>query len=170
MDYPIDHILGEDESLIQFSSMHENRALALEMAQQARRHIYIMSRDLDAHIYNTADFEEALAKLARESQHTHIHILVHNSEPAIKHGHRLINLAQRLTSKVKIHNPHEEHAEYNEAFLIVDDTAYIKRKLAERYEGVACFKAMKVANDLSEFFNEMWEHSEPDSQCRRLLI
>ncbi|MCK5639668.1 MAG: acyltransferase, partial [Gammaproteobacteria bacterium] len=140
------------------------------MVQQAHRHIYIMSQDLEAHIYNSDDFEHALAQLAKESQHTHIHILLKNSEPAIKYGHRLINLAQRLSSKVKIHNPHEEHAEYNEAFLLVDDTAYIKRKLADRYEGVACFKALKEAGDLSTLFHEMWERSEPDSQLRRLTI
>lgn len=170
MDYPIDHILGEDDSLITFSSMEENRELALEMVRQARRHIYIMSRDLDAHIYNSADFEQALAQLAKESQHTHIHILLQNSEPARKYGHRIINLAQRLSSKVKIHTPHEEHADYNEAFLLVDDTAYIKRKLADQYEGVACFKDQKKASDLSAFFQEMWERSEPDSQLRRLVI
>ncbi len=164
------HRLGEDETTISATIASEHRDLALSMTQQATRGILIFTRDLDPAVYDTPEFLEAASTLARRSPHSYVRILVQDSARASREGHRLVSLAQRLSSRVEIRKPPREYQEYNQAFFIADETGYIRRPLADRYEGVARFKDRLAARELALFFREVWERSHADRQLRRLHV
>lgn len=164
------HTLGETNELLTLESAAEHRAVALAMAQQAARTLHIFSRDLDPAVFDSAEFEEAVSALARHSQYSRIHILVQDSSRVVLHGHRLVNLAQRLSSKIEIRKPIAEYADINRAFFVADEAGYISRQLADRYEAVANFNDRLSARDLVGFFTEVWERSQQDSQLRRLHL
>ena len=170
MEHLDQYKLGEDDETLELSTSAENRQVALAMAQQAQRSIYIMSRNLDPAIYDHQDLADALSQLARSHRYAEIHILVQDSEPVVKRGHRLVELARRLSSIVAIHNPDEEHAHVNEALFIVDSVGYIKRTMSDRFEGVASFHSPLAARELADHFNDIWARSKPDPQLRRLHI
>jgi len=165
-----EYILGITDGDIALHTIEENRSTALALAQQANRYIQIATRDMDALLYDNEPFVDALSTLARSHAKSHIDILVWDSMSAVKQGHRLITLAQRLSSYVQIRKPAEEHAKFTEAFLIADGIGYMSRNLAERYEGVASFNGPLKARHLSEQFTAMWEKATPDPQLRRLNI
>lgn len=162
-------VLGEDDTPVRLESASDNREAALALVRQARRYLYIFSYDLDRAIEH-AEFAAAVSALARNTEHTHVRVLVHDSTRAVKDGHHLIDLAQRLSSKVEIRNPPQEYAHLNEAFLVVDDMGYLYRPLADRYEGWVCFRDPPRARELTKRFKEVWEHSTPDPQLRRLYL
>lgn len=162
--------LGEQGEALQLTTSEEHRQAALAMAKQAQRSVLIFSRNLDPAVFDTAELEEALAQLARRSEHTFIHILIQDSDKAIKSGHRLVNLAQRLSSKIEIRKPIEEYKHINSAFVVVDETAYIKRNVADRYDADASFSDRLTARDLTLFFKEVWQRSQQDTQLRRIHI
>ncbi len=162
--------LGEDGTLHNLETAGEQQEVALAMASQASEHIFIFSIDMDPAIFNTFEFAEAAARLAREKRQAEVHILVKDSRRAIKEGHRLIALAQRLSSKVQIRNPSHEYKDVNEPFMVVDGRGVLYRTLPDRFEGTANFNDPLKARELSELFVEMWERATGDPNTRRLGI
>ncbi len=162
--------LGETRELLELNTAEEHRELALAMAQQARRSILILTRDLDHPLYDTPEFEQATSELARGSQHARVRILVQDSGKAVKNGHRLVGLAQRISSRIEIRKPAEEYADVNHTFFVADQSGYISRQLADRYVGVANFDDRLSARNLVNFFTEIWDRSQQDPQLRRLHL
>jgi len=164
------YTLGESEALLEFHTAEENHQVALELVRQAKREVYIASYDLDAPVFSQEDFIDALSAFVRSHRNAQAQILLQKPDRVVKHGHRLIPLAHRLSSSIHIHRPGPEHRNYLETFLVVDGIGYFKRQLSDRYEGVASFKAPIAARDLRDLFLTMWERSAPESQVRRLQI
>jgi hypothetical protein len=164
------YTLGEDDTLLELGSSADNHAVALELVRQARREVCIMSYDLDPLVYSHDDFVEAVSAFVRQSRQATARVLVQKSNKAVTQGHRLVPLAHRLSSSISLHKPGFEHRDFFEAFIVVDGIGFLKRQLADRFEGVASFKAPIEGRDLRSLFNTMWERSEPDPQLRRLQI
>ena len=74
---------------------------AIKLATQARRNIAILSRDLDASVFGSEAFVDAISELARDSRDTEIKILVKNTRHLVEIGHKLVKLSQRLSSKIR---------------------------------------------------------------------
>lgn len=162
--------LNKDLNDIELSSKDEVKIINIAMTQKAQRKIDIITRSLDPAVFDNNDFIEALRQLSIKSKFTRVRILILDAEPAIKNGHRLISLIQQLTSSIEVRKISEEYKGYNEAFMIYDETGLIYLRYADRYAGIANFDRKRMATELTNFFNEVWEHSEPDPNLRRLHI
>lgn len=162
--------LGVSSEPLNLESSEDNRAAAVALVRQARRSLDIYTRDFDKAIYDEQTFIDAVRALALRTRQQTVRVLVKDSRQAVKYGHRLIPLSQRLTSFIEIRKPPDEYREYNEALLIVDDIGYIQRKLADRYEGRAYFNASNEARRLLAFFDEVWRVSAVDADLRRLHL
>jgi hypothetical protein len=165
-----DSILGEHSKRLSLQGRNQFQETSLCMAQQATHHIDIFTYDLDKPLYDQAEFIEALKSLAIHQRGIGIRVLIQNNEKVQREGHRLLELARRLTSKIEIRRPHTDFLDHTENFMIIDKIGYIRRKNAERYEGEANFCDRLESKLLSEFFSDVWERSEPESALRRLYI
>ena len=103
------YTLGESEENIELTTADENRDVALELVRQAEREVYNVSYDLDAPVFSNEAFIEALSSFVRNKRRAHAHILLQQPNKVVKLGHRLIPLAQRLSSSIHIHRPGPEH-------------------------------------------------------------
>ena len=171
-ELPMDYKLGETEAEVEITTSEENRSAAISLVKQARHSIDIFSQDLDAEIYNNQEFERSLFELARKHPNTRIRILVQDSRKAAQDGHCLIRLAQSLTSSVFIHTPSRQHRDEQRAFLVVDKLGLLYRvTTADRnYKASVNFKSPRRAGELTDYFDEVWEHSTPDIQTRRIYM
>ena len=166
------NILGQDNEEILLETTVENRDAVISLAKQARFSLNLFSRDLDPRVFDNVEFERCIFNLARMHQSADIRILVNDSSRAVKQGHCLIRLAQKLTSSVFIHNPAREYSHVISTFLVVDRKGMLHRprSTSTDYDAVVNYMAPERAAELQDFFNEMWERSTPDSQIRRLHI
>jgi len=162
--------LGKTDGQIHIESSEDNRMAALALAQQTQRSLRIFTRNLEASVYNSQNFVEALIKLVTRGQYSFIHILIQDSTNIVKNGHRMVELSYRLSSKIKLRNPCQEYRNFNEAFLVADESGLIHKKIADRYEGMVSFNNPLEARNLAKFFDEVWEKSEPDPELRRLHL
>lgn len=164
--------LGETKEEVHIDTVYENRDIALSLVEQARYNIDIFTQDLDAELYNNEAFEQALFQLTKKHPATRVRILVQNSMRSVQNGHRLIRLAQNLTSSIAIHNPSRKHKDELSGFLIVDQLGFLYRVNANHRNYNASFDFMSPlrARQLTDLFNEIWEHSTPDIQTRRMHI
>lgn len=155
---------------ISLSSRDEVKIMNIALTQQATRNIDIISDHLDPGIFDTPDFIESVKKLSILSKFTKIRILIKNSEAIVRNGHRMIELIQQLTSSIEVRIIAEEYKSYNEAFSAFDGKGIVYQRYADRYEGFANFNRPRLVTELTNYFNEIWEHSTPDSNLRRLHI
>jgi len=158
---------GNDISL---ASRDEVKIINIALTQQTSRNIDIISKHFDSAIFDTADFMEAIKQLSISSKFSKIRILIKDSEPMTKHGHRIIELIQQLTSSLEVRKISEDYKSYNEAFSLYDGKGVIYLYHADRYDGFANFNRPRLGTELTNFFNEVWNHSEVDINLRRLHI
>ena len=162
--------LGEDAREIRLASRADNQKVAVALVTQAGRSLDIFSRDLEAELYDQPDFLEGVRALALRSPHVRIRILLQDPARVVRDGHRLVEMARRLSSYIEIRQPSHDYRDHNEAFLIVDRTGLMHRRLADRYEGLASFKQPLRARELGNFFDEVWQRAAPHPELQRLHL
>jgi len=162
--------LGETDETIQVDTREQNRLATTKMAQQSRRTIEIISRELDPVIYDTVDFVEAIKKLAISHRHAKIRILVFAPKAIVRRGHRLVDLAKILSSFISIYTPSKKFKNFNESLFIADKTAYVHRLTTERFEGTLNFNDKRYSKNLLTQFEKMWNEATPDANLRRMHI
>ena len=164
--------LGLNDTEILLKTAEEYKNAVISMANQARHSIDIYTQDLEAEIYNNENVAQAVINLAKKHPSTRIRILVLDSTKAVRNGHRLIRLAQQLTSSVFIHTPSTEHKNENNAFMVVDKMGLILRPLAieRNYTVKVNFKCPRLAGTQSVYLDKIWQHSTPDAQTRRIYV
>lgn len=148
----------------------DNCEAALAVAGEARRSLVIFTRDLEPAIYDRTEFLDIVRRLAISSRFAGIRILLRDPTRAIKDGHRLVELARRLTSRVEIRRVHSDFSDLTEAFLVADEKAVLYRTLADRNEGIADLHDPVRARDKLRLFDTVWEKSEPEPELRQLGI
>ena len=163
-------ILGESVGDYALASRDDSRRAAAILAAQARRQLELFSPDMEPAIYDQAPFIDALSQLAVSSPRARIRILAKDFERTVKEGHRLVELARRLSSHIEIRHVHEDYRDNNETFLLVDDYGLLHRRHAPRFEGNFSCKAPLEVRRLRAFFDEVWERSEPAADLRRLHL
>ena len=146
------------------------RLASERLVVQAARQIEIFSYDLDAPVYDQIPILDAFKSLALHSRFSRLRILLQNNERVRLQGHRLLELIRRLPSRIEIRRPHADYVDNLENFLVVDRMGYVRRPIHSRYQGEGNFNAPAEAAKLSDFFAEVWECSEPDSQLRLLHL
>ena len=163
-------LLGQTATIYHLHSVDEYRDIASRLATQASRSLSLLSRDLEPLVFNQPPFIEAVKQLALNTRIARIRILLQDNSLVRTQGHRLIDLAQRLTSTIEIRKPGRESVDIAETFLIADDCGYLHRQLADRYEAMVCFNDHLRTNQLEERFTEIWERGEPDIEMVRLHL
>jgi hypothetical protein len=160
-------VLKNAAQTVAIDSSEACRMAALSMARQAARSIDITSRQLDPKMYDNAEFCDAVSKLLIGSRRARVRVLVRHTEPVVKYGHRLVSLAQRLSSYIELRVPAREFDDYNAAFLLVDEAGVIYRRHSDTFEGIVNFNDPRKAQELGRQFDEMWQTATPDPNLRR---
>lgn len=159
--------LGVAHEPLEVDTSDAVRDACLALVRQARREVIIMSRHLDAVVFDNVDASTALREFILQSRRTRLRVLVKDPDPAVRAGHRLIELSQRLSSFAEIRVPTPEHGNYNAAFLVADGRGVVYRGLADRYEATVCFSHPALAGDCARQFEAMWDTSRSDPALRR---
>jgi hypothetical protein len=162
--------LQGNTKLIRFDGRDEAIPIALSLAQRAKRQICILGPNIDATLFDTPEFVACLKNLALSGPRVEIKIIAQASKINVQRGHRIIPLAQHLTSYIHLHKSDSQRSSIQNILLLVDDYAYLKCPKATHYEGTACFYDRLEVQRLQAEFNDIWDHSSVDLSIRRLHI
>ncbi|MDH5190813.1 MAG: acyltransferase [Gammaproteobacteria bacterium] len=167
----ISHLqLGKSKSEIRFDTLDDNRRIVHLLISQARTTIDIFTRDFEPGVYDSTEFTACLKTLSLNNKRSKIRILIQEPSRCIREGHQVLNLAQKLTSYIEIRKPGYEHSQINEAFLVADNTGYVHKQYADRFEGTTNFNNPSTSDEKTRLFNEVWEMAEIDPNLRRLYL
>lgn len=160
-----------DASLREIRSEAEVREFSLAAITAARRELRVLTRDLEATLYAHPGVIDALRQFATSGRGPQVRILVIEPERLQGDGHALLPLAQRLSSVFALRTPVDpEDRQVAEGYLVADETAYVFRPLATRFEGSACLEAPARARQLAQAFDRRWERARVLSEWRALGI
>ncbi len=146
------------------------RDASVELVRRARRSVDLFSHQLDPQLYDTSEFVDALRALVVDSRRARVRVLVREVAPLVARGHRLIELAQRLSSFMEIRVPAPEHQDTADAWLVVDRCHYLHRRTGTRHEATAAFDDARRARQLTFRFDEIWARAQPDLNLKRLHL
>lgn len=153
----------------------EDRAQALAavatLLAEARHEVMIYTRDLDPALLDVPATLEALKRIALSGRRARIRVIVHDTRAPLAAGHRLIALAQRLSSVFELRTPSDERdQQYPSAFLLNDGHGYFFRPLGSRLDGDGSTHAPGRHAQLRALFDQIWERSTPSDELRRLAF
>ncbi len=154
-----------------YSGLGENRTALMEVLTEAGSVIRWFSPDLDYLISDNQECYQVLLNFCKNNPQARFEILLHNPKALAGRGHRIINLAQRLTSSIKIKHTNEEYVTNNPAsFVVVDNRHVYWKPVASLWHGRLKLDSPLIAQTWNNSFKEAWEQSVPDSQLRSLNI
>jgi len=152
-------------------SREQALAETLRLFDDTKRELCIYTRALDPDILDTEDALDKLKQLGIRGRGTSVRILVQDPRQPAQHGHRLIALAQRLSSTFAFRTPvQEEDLQYPSAFVLNDARGYYFRTLGNRFEGEAVNYDPGKHAQLLEYFNRVWERAESSDELRQLAL
>ncbi len=161
---------ADNDTLLRFDSRDQAAKLALELINQARHEICFFGPLIDPVLFDNDSAAQALSEFARRSPRTRIRIVVLDTQKNVISSHRLLPLAQKLTSSIEIHLAGNKHRELRQQYLLVDGRSYLFCPLAERYEGRVEMQAPAAVKEMQQEFEEIWNQSKPDINTRRLNL
>lgn len=135
----------------------------------ARHAVVIHHRDLGPGVLDQEEILAEIRRLATSGRGADVRILLGDPDQVLRDGHRLIPLAQRLTTSIRLRVPVEEaDRAYPSAFIANDVGGYLMQPLLERYEGRGATCNPGTGRQLWRYFDEVWERAEPATTLRSL--
>lgn len=150
------------------SSRDETRDAAVSIAAGAKRCLAILTPDLEPGIYDYEGFLDVAKRLVLSKRYAKIRVIVTDPARAIRNGNRFVGVARRLNTYIDIRNAHPDYRAHREAFLIADDNALLYRVDGSRWEGIADSHDPVVTRRYLDFFDAIWNVSEPGPEFRQL--
>lgn len=164
-------VSSTDENLILLDGRDSFLKHTNKILSETRRELIILSDKLDFNIYDQVSIAEAITQIAKNDRQASIKILVKNIRPMTERGHHLLNLARRLSSKVKLRKLLLEPENKSHSFLIGDGCRLLYQHADEQHVGFVNYKARPESKKLLREFDYLWEqHSEEDPSLRSLTI
>jgi predicted GNAT family N-acyltransferase len=162
---------GPTQAPTEFDSLAEAAQATLTLVREARRELWLYSRDLEPALYAQPAVLEAFRQFAIGGRGGVVQMLVQEPITLQASGHPLLALAQRLSTVFQIRTPTDPvDQQYPSAFLANDRDGYLFRLLGSRFEGDWSPAHPARARQLEEHFGRVWERSRPCSELRALGI
>lgn len=159
-----------EQSTIQIESPDDYKDAVICLLNDASLSVDVFTPDLTMQVFGDTGLVAAVRDFAFRSRNGIMRILVRDARPLTRHDHRLLNLVQRISSKVAVRVLARHFHGRDDAFVIADGSKFALRHVASQWAGVRDSSRPEVARQLRTEFNDMWEHSLPDPGVRRLYI
>ena len=143
----------------------------LQLLADARHRVSIYVPQLDSTQYASSAELDELRRIATSGRSAQIRILLHDPAAALRNDHRLIALAQRLSSIVSIRTPVDDvDLADTSAYLLNDGGGYLLLPDAQRPPGRAARQDRAAQAPLQQHFDAVWERSERASVLQTLNL
>jgi len=160
---------GNTENDIRLNSAEEISDAVIQATENTLRTIKIFTPDLEAEIYNNDDFRKQLLTFTQGNRHAQIQILVNDISTALQSGHKLIGLAQQLSSIVTIKDTPADYLGTHISFILFDQAGFIFKPDNTSHSAILS-SCKNRSNKLHEFFTAIWEHAEININTKRVNL
>ena len=160
---------GNTEDDIRLSSAQAISEAVIKETENTLRTIKIFTPDLEAEIYNNDKLRKQLLSFTQGNRHAQIQILIDDISTALQSGHKLIGLAQQLSSIVTIKDTPGDYQGTHVAFILFDQAGFIFKPDNTSHTATSS-SCKNRSNKLNEFFTSAWDQAEQNINTKRLSI
>ena len=161
---------AQAEELINHSGESECINGVAAVLDHPLREVRIFSRLLDHTLFEDEQVLQALSRFVRSGPPTSLRVLIHSSSPAVSRGHRLVDLARRLTSKIQIRRVSAELQQDQHCFVLADQRAFLLMPDDHEYQAFSNQYDPVQSTALAERFDYLWQRAEADPELRSLSL
>jgi len=162
--------LADPPALVADSGESACVAGLLACLQRPRRTLLLLSPLLDPVLFDRPDVVEAVSAFAREARHARVQILIRDSSQIVARGHRLVELARRLDSRVELRKLPDDAGTRELSFMTWDELGCWLLPDYRDYQALRNFHDPVQAKRLAEQFARLWARSTPDPELRLLRL
>jgi hypothetical protein len=166
--------MSEADSTIGTTVAFDSRVQAAEFARQVilstSREFCFFGPIIEPVLFDHNDLLDHFSSLARRHPNTLIRFVITNSRDNARYNPKLIALAQKMSSKIKIHLASRRDQKRDDLFLLNATNAYLYCPISQSFTGRAELKPSAEAKTLKAEFESIWAESTPDINTRRLYI
>jgi predicted GNAT family N-acyltransferase len=156
---------------IDFDTSAEVIEATCQLILQARRELWIYTRDLEHGIYAKPEVVDALKQFGISGRGGVAQIIVQDPQAALSQPQPLLDLAQRLSSIFEFRTPVDPvDMQYPSALVANDVDGYLFRVLGSRFEGEWSPTLPARNRQLAEGFDRVWQRCRPCTEFRALEI
>lgn len=141
----------------------------LQLLAHTRRQLAIRVPQLQRDAFSSPAEWSQLQRIATSGRGAQIRILLHEPAAALRDGHRLIGLVQRMPSVLRVRMPIEPvDLASTAASLLTDGGGYLFQPDAGCAQGRAALADRAARQPLERHFDEVWERAVPASMLQAL--
>lgn len=165
-------VVNSDNRSIRFDTMSSYKDLGRMVICNAKRRVYILCESLEDPLLTDREIASHIQDMVLHSNHVEIRILLENDrQSSNSYNHSpIVDLAQRLSSFVSIRKIHDKRIAPKAWLYLCDDIHAIERRREHGFKGEAHIESPMTLQRLSYQFENLWQHSIPSSELRRLAI
>jgi len=145
----------------QFETESEFQQAVDRLLAAPGRELRIFDPDLSALRHNTAPRVEQRRPFLAASRTRRIFIAVHDPDHVTKYCPRMMALLARFAHAIQINCTHEEIRNIQDSFLVLDQSHYLRRPVAEFFRGALGLHDEAEALAMRIRFTEIWSASFP---------
>lgn len=160
-------ILGKHGGTFVIEEYHSS---VLDLISQTNSTLRLLSFDLDHKIYDSIEIVNAISALARKSRQSDIRILVAETSMIVNHGHRLLDLQRRLSSKISIKKVSCEPHLLTQNLVLADNLGFICQSIREPDNIWGNYNNQPTTKTHIEAFDGLWNHAVNDRDLQLLKI
>ncbi len=142
-----------------------------QMTRCALRNLKVITSELSPLLYSDEDFLNHLSNLARHSRFSEVQILVQDTTKLVGIRHPIIELSQKLPSKIQIKKCRELPQKKHRSYWIFDNKHLLYFNDERNCQGFANYNAEAASKNLLQDFDYLWQsQSEFDENFYLLSI
>lgn len=133
-----------------------------KLVAATQKELTLMTHTLPANLFARAETVSAISALVRRHKLCHIRILITEPRDLNHHNHALLQLQQRLSSKIICKKLNPELIPPKHSFVIGDRDKLLLQHERDTLSGFVDLKGGPEAQKLLEEFNHLWERQSTD--------
>ena len=157
--------------VISFDRGLSARACVIDLLRTARHRVGICSMALDPGLLDHDAVVALIKRVAMSGRGARVQILVEDITPALHSGHRLLDLAQRLSSLIEIRRADRRNdPEFGPAIVLNDSGGWLRRPDPARFDGEAHLADRPRAQEMWRAFDRSWDRAQAETAVRALKL
>ena len=129
------------------------------LISEANRRINILLYDYDDILLPVTKVDELLSSFIRQHERSRLHYLCSESNILRERGGKLIQLARRFSTFIKLRQLPDDLKPIHEQFIIIDGESCIQTQDHRSYDYYANLHNRARARQLNNHFEALWERS-----------
>jgi hypothetical protein len=146
---------------IQFDTEADFQAAVDRLLAAQGRELRVFDPDLAALRLNTPQRVEQLRQFLAASRTRRLYIAVHNPDHLTRYCPRMMALLARFAHAIQINCTHEEIRNLQDSFLVIDQSHYLRRPVAQQFRGALGLHDETEALMMRTRYTEIWSASFP---------